>query len=117
MSFAFSSIASQIETGPIDEVKDQEGDGHAQPAPLLHGVGRGLPVLPQQGVDDGELQDADEDEEDAHDHPDVQEGDVGDARHVLADGAEHGRQGEECRHAHAHSAWNIRKETKRSISY
>ena len=51
--------------------------------------------------DKDELQDAAEHEYHACQHPDVEEGDVGDPGDALSDGAEHGCEGEQGGHAHA----------------
>ena len=58
-------------------VEDDGGERHL--------VAPGLPAGPEVGGDHDELEDAGEHKDHANQHPDVQEGDVGDARHVLSD--------------------------------
>jgi len=55
----------------------------------------------QSVLDEGE-----EDEENAIDHPDVERLDVADAGRALAHGGEHGRQGEQGGHADGHATWH-----------
>ena len=42
-------------------------------------------------------------------HPDVEEGDVGDPGDALSDRGEHGGEGEQGGHPHRHPAWNVVK--------
>ena len=69
---------------------------HLFPAPLV--------ARPVDARDEDELEDAAEHEDHAGQHPDVEEGDVGDPGHALSDGAEHGREGEQGGHSHANSS-------------
>ena len=54
----------------------------------------------QHPGDHSELQDTGEDKENAGDHPQVQEGDVGDPWYLLADGTKHGCQCQDGGHPH-----------------
>ena len=93
--------SGQEQYRPIDGIEYGKHDRNHNPARLVGHFGVVFVAPLEQRAHQDELADAEEDEEDADDHPDVEQRDVGDLWHVLADGAEHGGQREHRRHAHA----------------
>ena len=68
---------------PVDEVEDEEDARDDDDHDLLHGLALRLLAPPEAVEDEGELQQHEEDEDDAHQHPDIQVGDVGHLKVVM----------------------------------
>lgn len=71
--------------GPVADVEDHKDDGQRDLADELKLLSLSFSPRPEKDCHDDELEDATEDEEHADEHPDVQEGDVGNTRNILPD--------------------------------
>ena len=96
---------------PVEQIEHHKYNWKYYSAPFLCSVGQFLFSKLGEECDSNKLKHGAVDKDYAHEHPDVQVGDIRDPRNVLSDTIEHGGEGKDGSHAHAHPArdralWN-----------
>ena len=102
-------FSCQVEAWPVNTIEAQEDQGYGTPAGYLQLFRSYFPASSDHRGDDRKLQDAREHEQDAHQHPNVQEGDVRNSGNILPDSSKHRRQGQQRGHSHADTTWTKRE--------
>lgn len=78
------------ECRPVGHIEPNEKEWDDHGTERLKDAGRSLVPMAKETDDDDEVDDHNEHKDNAHEHPDVQERDVGDAGNVGANRPEHG---------------------------